>query len=339
MRTILGGLLATCILGCGGSTDRAPDPGLPPSPSGSPAPPPSASAPVAIPPAPSSGPSVLGEDLREATSIAVDADAVYWTNIGQDATGSVVRYSKRDASTRVLADGQAAPFALTSAGDALYWLNTKSGSGAIMSVPHAGGALATLASVDADSAGLVVASGAAYFVDGRSDATIFSVPLSGGPKHAVVSVTSAFSLAYDGKDFFYLIDAVMRVAPDGGAAARISAPCFYPSALEVDDSQVFWTCQDGTLRAVAKAGGPTRTLFSRNVGGGNFGGLVLDGANVYFTSTSDGTVARVAKQGGPVTVLASGEFTPGPLAVDDSFVYYGVRGRAGAKSAVKRVPK
>jgi hypothetical protein len=206
-------------------------------------------------------------------------------------------------------------------------------------VPRAGGTPSTLAAVETQSDGLVLAKGSLFFVDGRTDGAISSVPATGGPKQAVAPVSSAFSLAYDDADFFYLIDAVMKVSPSGGAPSRISDPCFYPTTLRVDESQAYWACQDGTLRAVAKTGGATRTLFSRNVGGGSIGGLVLDGSNVYFTSMSDGTVARVSKLGGPVTVLASGELIPGPIAVDDAFVYYGVRGRGGAKSSVKRIAK
>lgn len=338
MRTLIGGLLASCLLGCVGAADPAPAPLVAPpdAPAAAPAPP----APVTAPTPPSStGPQVLAEDVREATAINVDADAVYWTSIGSDALGGVVRWSKRDSSTKTLADAQAAPFALTSAGEPLYWLNTKSRSGAVMSVPRSGGAATTLAAVETQSDGLVLSKGSLFFVDGRAEGTISSVPATGGPKQTVASVTSAFSLAYDGSNFFYLIDAVMKVSPSGGAASRISDPCFYPTTLQVDESQVYWACQDGTLRTVAKTGGTTRTLFSRAVGGGNIGGLVLDAGNVYFTSMSDGTVARVSKQGGPVTVLASGEFTPGPIAVDEAFVYYGVRGRGGAKSAVKRIAK
>jgi hypothetical protein len=334
MRTLIGGLLASCLLGCVGAADPTPAPLA--APAAAPAPP----APVAPPPpASSTGPQVLAEDVREPTAITVDADAVYWTSIGSDGLGGIVRWSKRDSSTTTLANAQAAPFALTSAGETLYWLNTKSGSGAVMSMPRTGGSSTTLAAVETQSDGLVLSKGSLFFLDGHTEGTISSVPATGGPKQTVAPVTSAFSLAYDGADFFYLIDAVMRVSPSGGAATRISDPCFYPTTLQVDESQVYWACQDGTLRAVAKTGGATRTLFSRNVGGGYIGGLVLDAGNVYFTSMSDGTVARVSKQGGPVTVLALGELTPGPIAVDDAFVYYGVRGRGGAKAAVKRIAK
>lgn len=338
MRALLITALATSFLGCGSATDRAPEPA--PAPTDPPPVASSPSAPVVSPPPASPGPIVIHEDVREATAIAVDADAVYWTNIAQDATGGVVRWSKRDASSKVLADGHSAPFALAVAGGTLYWVDTKTGSGAIMSIPRTGGATATLvATADAPSNSLVVAQDALYFVDGHSSGTLFTVPTIGGAKRAIAPVSASSSLAFDGADFFYLLDAVIKLPRAGGESSRISDPCFYPTTLVVDDTQVFWACQDGTVRTVAKTGGPTRTLFSRSVGGGNIGGLVLDGANVYFTSMSDGTVDRVGKQGGPVTILASGEFTPGPLAVDDAFVYYGVRGQSGAKSAIKRASK
>jgi hypothetical protein len=96
----------------------------------------------------------------------------------------------------------------------------------------------------------------------------------------------------------------MSVPASGGFPARISETCFYPVSLAVDATQAFYGCQDGTLRAVPKAGGVTRTLFRREVGGGSISGIALDASNVYFTSTSDGTVNRISKQGGDVTTLA-----------------------------------
>lgn len=132
----------------------------------------------------------------------------------------------------------------------------------------------------------------------------------------------------------------MTVPANGGFPARVSETCFYPVTLAVDDTDAFYGCQDGTLRAAAKiGGGASRTLFRRDVSGGSISGLALDANNVYFTSTSDGTVNRVSKQGGIVTALASGEGNVGPIAVDSTTVYFATQQVVGAKSAVKRVAK
>lgn len=165
------------------------------------------------------------------------------------------------------------------------------------------------------------------------------MPAAGGDATTVAQVGDVFALAYDGTSFFFLGDAVMQLPPGGGPLTRISDPCFYPNVLAVDATRAFWACQDGTVRAVDKAGGPSTStkLYARG-GGGNIGGLVLDDANVYFTSMSDNAVDRVAKTGGPVTTLAT-VASPGPIAVDDAFVYYGVRGKTGAAHTLERVAK
>lgn len=284
-------------------------------------------------------PQLIAEELDIPTSLAVDADGVYWTSVGLDAMGSVHAWSKAAShETAVLASAQPAPYALAASSGALFWANGADGRGAIMSVSTRGGAPSMLTAADAPEA-LVPAGDLIYFLEEHGGGTISTVPRAGGARSLVATVGAATGLASDGRDLFYMVGQVIRIPVGGGSPARLSESCFYPVTLAIDDTQVFYGCQDGTLRAAPKVGGATRTLFHRDVGGGSISGIALDAANVYFTSTSDGTINRVSKQGGAITVLASGETGAGPIAVDDVAVYYGTRGAAGAKSAVKRVAK
>jgi hypothetical protein len=290
------------------------------------------------------GPEVLFEDTSIVTSIAVDGDAVYWSTVGADSVGAVMRRGKRDGVVHVLADGQAAPYQVVLSGESVLWLNSKSGSSAIMKVDRAGGTPTTLAPLKMSGSSFVVRDGFVYFID-TTDVfpppmlPLRSVPVSGGASALVTSIpTGALSLAFDGSDFFYLVDSVMALPKTGGDPKRVGDPCFYPNQLALDGPRVFWACQDGTVRSVAKAGGASTTLFARATTAGNIGGLAIDASSVYFTSATDGTVNRVPKSGGATVVLAAGEPVPDFLTVDESFVYYTV-GKTGDKHAIKRVAK
>lgn len=281
----------------------------------------------------------IAEDTRTPTAIAVDADAVYWTNVGDDGIGAVARWSKATGASTILVDGRAAPFGLVASGGSLYWADTAEGHGAVTKIAASGGAPVPLATGGAPSGGLVVTGDVVAFVDGHSGGTLVRVPAAGGPKTEIARIDAVGPLAADGEAFFYLVDGVMKIPRAGGAASRVSDACFYPVALAVDDAQAYWGCQDGTLRAAPKAGGASRTLFSRGVGGGSIGGVALDADAVYFTSISDGAAMRVNKSGGDVTVVASGDAMAGPIAVDDAWVYYGTRAKSGANASVKRARK
>src|SRR5437868_11067837 len=52
------------------------------------------------------------------------------------------------------------------------------------------------------------------------------------------------------------------------------------------------------------------------------GPLAVDDGYVYFSAYGDGSIRRVKKSGGAVTVLAAGESVPGNLVVDATRVYW-----------------
>jgi sugar lactone lactonase YvrE len=125
----------------------------------------------------------------------------------------------------------------------------------------------------------------------------------------------------------------------GGCGLKCSAGCVSGSCLvtiasgltavgplAVDSTSVYFSnyvcdADGGACGAIVKAplaGGKVTTLAY----GGDPGGIVVDGATVYFTSQTAESVYSVPTGGGTLTTLASGLGVPRGIAVDTSNVYW-----------------
>ncbi len=71
--------------------------------------------------------------------LAVDANAIYWTDYGN---GTVMKLGLSGGTPVVLASNQDQPFAIAVDANAVYW--TSSGSGGVMKVGLSGGTPVTL---------------------------------------------------------------------------------------------------------------------------------------------------------------------------------------------------
>ena len=100
--------------------------------------------------------------------------------------------------------------------------------------------------------------------------------------------------------------------------------------IALDSRDAYWSQQEpANIMKVSKAGGPPTVVFPRTLAEQ----LVVDDANVYWT-TGDGTAIRVGpKTGGVSTVLARTADVPGPLCADASNLY------VGSMSRIMKVPK
>jgi sugar lactone lactonase YvrE len=250
--------------------------------------------------------------------------------VTQGGSGAVMRRAKGGGPPVVLADGQPSPLGLRAAGDSLYWTNA--GAHAIVTMPKAGGAVRVLATSESPTGAIVTDGASVWFADEHSG-EILRTAAAGGDAEAIATVGPSVGLESGGDELYFLTGSLMRVAIGGGAASPASDRCFYANALVVTYERVFFSCQDGTVRAVAKDNTATRTIFSRGTGGGNIGGFAADEQHVYFTSTSDDAVMRVDTDGSHALVMAAGAKQAGAIAVDAAFVYYGTKG------ALKRVAK
>jgi hypothetical protein len=96
-------------------------------------------------------------------------------------------------------------------------------------------------------------------------------------------------------------------------------------------------CVDGDLPprptaalTCADAGAPTQLASAPDCGGMN---LVVANDTVYWTEKAGGTVKSVPTCGGPITTLASGQTSPGALAVDATWIFW-VNGKTIMRKAL-----
>ena len=73
--------------------------------------------------------------------------------------------------------------------------------------------------------------------------------------------------------------------------ARGALVAIETNRLRIDDLNVYWTANDGTVQSVPLAGGAVTTIAT----GLNPCGLALDSTTVYWTDIGAGTVSKVAK--------------------------------------------
>ena len=146
-------------------------------------------------------------------------------------------------------------------------------------------------------------------------------------KPEVCAPGSPFSLPDGGTPF----DAGSGLGPEAGSIAGSTLTGLAPETqiggavgLAVDSTSVYFTTGDAVMK-VPLAGGTLTTLVSTPF----TTGIALQGNNVYFTTSSDavedpstGTVMSVPIGGGPPMTIASGQASPGPIAVSSAGVFW-----------------
>ena len=217
---------------------------------------------------------------RELIALALDAERVYWADVGPNpGEGAIHAAAKACGARTTLARDQVNPRAVAVDGTHVYWV----GDEGLARVAKGGGAVEKLADLiltdfDAD----LVVDGDDVFVATGSE--ILRVPRSGGtPAVLAEDLCIAVSVAVAGDQVYFSDHGcsgdVRRVSRAGGKV-EVLATGQYGRGVAVDEEDVYWIGVEGAVIAAPRAGGDGRIIG----GARDDSRLFLQGSHVYFTS-------------------------------------------------------
>jgi hypothetical protein len=264
-------------------------------------------------------------------NIAVGPSNVYWTDAGSGGFIYSTPLTGGGSGVAGAFGGDCGVMGLTIDATTIYGI-TRTGScsslttGAIKSVPMAGGSVTTVAA----SAGggyptqswhcMAVDSTNLYFTNFDIE-YVFKVPKAGG---SVTNLTPSpqtdpgvpMAIVVSGSNLFWNTQTggVMQMPTSGGGITSLPTGTT-GSSIAVDGSYVYYI-SGGALKRLPLTGSTPVTL----VASGAVGPLVIDTNNVYYLGSS--TVMMVAKTGGSTTTVASGQSSMKDIGVDGTSVYW-----------------
>jgi hypothetical protein len=220
--------------------------------------------------------------------------------------------------------------------DDIYFLDR--GVQAVMKQPKAGGDPVRLAQWHGPMARLTLSGDRLLFL---TETELYSVPKQGGTPAALATHLEApTDIAVYGGDAFITTGryhgrgpngpdgVIVRVPTAGGEAMPFVSGQPGPQSVAVDETDVYWTCQGGVMRASRATG--AAALFART-SDSNAWHIAHDADAVYFTVTTSlgADIRRVLKVGGGEQVLARLKAQPAALQVGDTHIFFIAESEAG----------
>jgi sugar lactone lactonase YvrE len=221
------------------------------------------------------------------SDLVLDDSNVYWATH----EGNVVKIARDGGTPTTIASEQGNVLSIAVDATRVYW---STADGAINAVPIGGGDISTLANAQGNPWGLAVDASNVYWVNynAGADGTVVKVPIS------------------------------------GGSTTVLAAGQYYPVDMAIDADNLYVAnrglSKDGLIVKVPLAGDSPTALAGEQ---GSLEGIapqaiVADGNSVYWTNGEIGTVSRITKTGGVPGTMASNQYFPDGIAVDDSHIYW-----------------
>jgi hypothetical protein len=285
------------------------------------------------------GATILATSMYQPSDIAVANGFVYWTDYGvfdanaNDLNAAIRRVPTNGGAVETIVTGLRRPIAIAVSQGYAYWVReceTIFGctDGAVNRVPIAGGSIEPLVTNQPGPARIAVDSANVYWTNTgnmSTTGTVMKLPLSGGTPQMVASGMIPFSLVIDANNLYWsdLGDYSVRMLPiTGGTPTVLASQQPYARSIAINSSAMF-IVNAGAQGFVAKApldGSGATTLVPLQ----HCLGLTVDEQNVYFgrSLSPSGGILRVPVVGGTPTMIAASSGGAGPLASDDTSVYW-----------------
>jgi hypothetical protein len=290
---------------------------------------------------------VLAMGLGQPDGIALGPNDVFVTT---SQTETVFSVAKAGGAAKSLAMGQTKARGVALNGDTLYWANgdfmadDAGYNGGIWQCTLPSCGTKTLLA-PGDFAAYPTFHGAAVFFSATNASEVRKAPASGGPSILLATPTQPFALAVDDMHVYYTSQqpVLQRAKIDGSGAGTtgetVGMTGDQVGFVTLDTQRVYWAYSDadgkGHVLSAAKAAPAAGTIAYGNVSENVFAvGVAVDATNVYWSTAGAGVGAMPAADGKvftcpiagcggkPPTVLATGNISAGPMAVDDQAVYW-----------------
>lgn len=295
-------------------------------------------------PPPDMAPTSVATGQAFPSSVKVEGDSLFWSNMVQDSTaavdsGTVMKAALDGEDLTKLAEGQQQPVDLLISGGKVYWVTLHGG---VASVPVGGGDVEMLYDdPDAEYSAIAVDDEAQLFFTSTFPATLGRLELGNGNVETVaIKDGIAWDVVVDESNVY------MSASPGYIWAASkqdLEPWLFYenPDGLNMSnlvqaDGYVYWSmsadCEPYQILRAPKAGGEPEKVAD----GGTCGTrMTTDGTMLYWTEPWSGRVMKAPLAGGDAVAIACNEDGPVGIAVDGTHVYW----TTGPGGAIRKAPK
>jgi hypothetical protein len=226
-----------------------------------------------------------GQGSPTSTSLAIDADKLYATNLFSGIAGKgTVEWLPKSGGTMptVLVSGLTSAAGISRDGNKLFYIDEATGLWSVMT-------------------------------DGNGSPTQLIMKAGNGFRKTAI----AGGMVYVTDNF---ANSILAVPVGGGASTTFATGQAGVFDIVADGTNVYWTnLTEKAIKQMPMAGGAIVTLASNL---SQVGGIAVDATHLYFVDAMEGTVNKVPIGGGAITILASGQDRPNVVTVAGDTVYW-----------------